>query len=183
MRNIEINRPKIEDVEKINEFFQLVLKDTFRKNALDNLTELLAEEIECKRNFLNRDLRSNGENMFFLIAKENNKILGTIEYGPSNELIVSCTDGKLKDIKEIGTVFVHPEYQEKGIGSKMVSVIFEKMLEEGIEEFCMDSGYKSAQKIWTTKFGKPEYLLKDYWGEGGDHMIWRKDIRDFIRCV
>jgi hypothetical protein len=48
----------------------------------------------------------------------------------------------------------------------------------GIEEFCLDSGYLSAQKIWRKKFGEPDYLLKDYWGEGYNHMIWRIKVRD-----
>jgi len=42
-----------------------------------------------------------------------------------------------------------------------------------IREFCLDSGYESAQKIWINKFGNPQYHLKDYWGEAADHMIWR----------
>lgn len=44
---------------------------------------------------------------------------------------------------------------------------------KGIEEFCLDSGYTSAQKIWKKKFGEPDYLLKDFWGAGYDHMIWK----------
>lgn len=180
MNNIKIFRPNIEDIQKINEFFELVLRDTFRKNHIENLQDLLAEEIECKKEFLAEDFKSNGEKIFFLIAKEGENIIGTVQYGPSNEVIVSASKEKLKNVKEIGTVFVHPEYQGKGIGSKILETIFQSMLKDGIEEFCMDSGYKSAQKIWTNKFGKPEYLLKDYWGEDGDHMIWYKNIKDFI---
>lgn len=180
MTNIEISRPKIEDIELINDFFQIVLRDTFRKNDILDLVDTMLEEFTDKRRCLNQDIESNGKNRFFLIAKDANKIVGSIEYGPSNELIHSCTNGKLKDLPEIGTVFVHPDYQKQGIGSEMLNLIFIEMKKNGIKEFCFDSGYKSAQKIWTKKFGKPEYHLKDYWAEGSDHMIWRIKVEDVI---
>ena len=181
MTNIEISRPKSEDIELINEFFQIVIRDTFERNGISDLVDLIAEEIEYKRKCLNQDLESEGKNRYFLIAKEGDKIVGSIEYGPSNELISSCTNGELKELVEIGTVFVHPDYQKKGIGSRMLNLIFKEMEKQGIKEFCFDSGYKSAQKIWVNKFGNPEYHLKDYWGKDSDHMVWRILVKDAIR--
>lgn len=181
MKNIEITRPKFKDIESINEFFQIVLRDTFERNNILDLVDLLAEEIEEKRRCLNQDIESDGRDRYFLIAKEECKIVGSIEYGLSNDLINLCTDGKLKELLEIGTVFVHPDYQKKGIGSRLLNLIFLKLESEGIKEFCLDSGYKSAQKTWTNKFGNPEYHLKDYWGEGSDHMIWRVNVSDAIK--
>ncbi|KAF0822419.1 Acetyltransferase [Cytobacillus firmus] len=46
-------------------------------------------------------------------------------------------------------------------------------MDKGVEEFCLDSGYRQSQKIWKKKFGEPEYLLKDYWGKGLiAHSLW-----------
>lgn len=180
MRDIEISRPKFEDIELINEFFKIVIRDTFERNGISNLVDTIEEEIKDKRRLLNEDVKSNGKNTYFLIAKEEEKIVGTVEYGPSNELITSCTNGELKQLVEIGTVYVHPDYQKKGIGSRMLSLIFDELKKEGIEEFCFDSGYKSAQQIWINKFGNPEYHLKDYWGEDSDHMVWRISIKDVL---
>lgn len=181
MINIEISRPNFEEIEPINDFFEIVLRDTFERNGISDLVDLIAEEIENKRRFLNQDIESDGKNRYFLIAKEHDKIVGSIEYGPSNELIISCTNGELKDLVEIGTVFVHPDYQMKGIGSMMLNQIFKELEKKGIKEFCLDSGYKSAQKIWINKFGKPEYHLRDYWGENADHMVWRVNVEDVIK--
>lgn len=180
MKNIEIIRPKINDIEIINEFFELVLRDTFERNDISHLVDTLNEEINDKRRCLNQDVESCGKERYFLIAIEGNKIIGSIEYGPSNELILSCTNGVLKDVVEIGTVFVHPDYQSKGIGSKLLNSIFMELKKRGIEEFCFDSGYKTAQKTWIKKFGVPEYHLKDYWGPGSDHMVWRISVEDAI---
>jgi len=108
-------------------------------------------------------------------------VVGTIEFGPANDLIMSCTNGELKGIMEIGTVFVLPEYQSTGIGSMMINSILIEMDRLGYEEFCLDSGYKTAQKIWIKKFGYPQYHLKDYWGKDADHMVWRLKIKDVSR--
>jgi GNAT superfamily N-acetyltransferase len=180
MNNLEISRPKVEDIELINEFFQIVLKDTFEKNQISDLVDLLSEEIVEKRRCLNQDIDSNGKNRYFLIAKDGDRIVGSVEYGPSNDLIISCTNGKLKDLVEIGTVFVRPDYQNKGIGTKMLRQLFLELEKKDIKEFCLDSGYKTAQKTWIKKFGTPEYHLKDYWEEGADHMIWRVSVKDAL---
>jgi predicted N-acetyltransferase YhbS len=182
MINLEISRPKLEDVELINEFFDIVIRDTFERNGISDLVDnTIVEEIGSKRRYLNQDIESDGKNRYFLIVKEDDKIVGSIEYGPSNELIISCTNGELKELVEIGTVFVHPEYQKRGIGNSMLNLIFIELEKHGISEFCLDSGYKSAQKIWINKFGIPEYHLKDYWGEDADHMVWRVRVKDVIK--
>ncbi|MBL4934141.1 GNAT family N-acetyltransferase [Clostridium sp. YIM B02515] len=181
MDNITISRPNTEEAELINEFFKIVLIDTFKRNGIEDLADTLAEEIKDKRKCLNEDIESNGRDRYFLIAKDNDKIVGSIEYGPSNDLIYSCTNGELKDLVEIGTVFVHPDYQNKEIGSKMLNEIFQRLREEGIEEFCFDSGYKKAQKTWSKMFGSPEYHLKDFWGKGADHMVWRIKVQDVLK--
>jgi GNAT superfamily N-acetyltransferase len=181
MTNIEINRPEFKDTELINEFFQLVIKDTFERNGIADLVDTIVEEIEDKRSCLNQDIKSDGKSRYFLIAKEADKIVGSIEYGPCNELILSCTNGELKGVVEIGTLFVHPDYQKKGIGSRLLNLIFIELKKCGVKEFCFDSGYKSAQKTWVKKFGNPEYHLKDYWGEDADHMVWRISVEDILK--
>lgn len=84
----------------------------------------------------------------------------------------------LKELAEIGTVFVKPDYQGQGIGNLLLNAMYLTLQSRGIEEFCLDSGYVNAQKIWKGKFGEPDYLLENYWGEGYPHMIWRKRISD-----
>lgn len=173
MSDIEIQRPKMEEFEFINDFFKIVLVDTFERNGISDLVDTFNQEIATKRHFLEQDLESGGKDRYFLIAKQDDKIIGSIEYGQPNELIIACTNGELKDHKEIGTIFVHPKYQKKGIGTMLINAIVSELAKKNIQEFCLDSGYKSAQKIWIRKFGNPQYCLKDYWGQDADHMIWR----------
>lgn len=178
MLNVEIRRPRFDDVEELHEFFRTVLIDTFAKEGLAHMIDEIEKEIEDKKIYLNEDIESNGEKRYFLIALDNGKIIGTIEYGPTGELIINCTDGKLKGVVEVGTAFVHPSYQKQGVGTIMLNMIYLTLINRNINEFCLDSGYKNAQKVWKKKFGEPDYILKDFWGEGYDHMIWRRLTSD-----
>jgi GNAT superfamily N-acetyltransferase len=172
VRKVVIRRPRTEDIEELNQFFRIVVTDTFAREGLAELRDDIEAEIDSKKNYLHTDLDSNGEKRYFLIALIEDKIIGTIEYGPASELIQDCTNGKLGNHVEVGTVFVHPDYQRQGIGNKLLAEMFHTLKTRGIVEFCLDSGYKNAQTIWIKKFGEPDYLLKDYWGQGQDHMIW-----------
>ncbi|MFN2747278.1 GNAT family N-acetyltransferase [Bacillus sp. z60-18] len=174
MHNIEIRRPRLEDQNELNQFFRTVVTDTFAKEGLSELIQDIESEIENKKQYLQSDLNTSGEGRYFLIAsdKNGNQVIGTIEFGPASELI-RHTDRVLQEQYEVGTVFVHPDVQNRGVGTLLLNAMLLTLLSRGIEEFCLDSGYQSAQKIWKKKFGEPDYLLKDYWGKGADHMIWR----------
>ncbi|HEK9098840.1 GNAT family N-acetyltransferase [Bacillus pfraonensis] len=180
MDNIEIRRPILSDYEELKQLFHTVIIDTFAREGLSDWADDIENEIEAKKQYLKCDFDSDGENRYFLIAvdKRCNKIIGTIEFGPSSKLIHECTDGVLKDLYEVGTVFVLPNYQRRGIGNLLLNVVLLTLLGRGITEFCLDSGYTNAQKIWKNKFGEPNFLLQDYWGEACDHMIWKKRIND-----
>ncbi|MED4205624.1 GNAT family N-acetyltransferase [Neobacillus mesonae] len=173
MRDIVIRRPREEDVTELNKFFRIVITHTFIKEGIGNMLDDMEQEIRAKENYLRKDIASGGKDRHFLIALDENKIVGSIEYGPVSELINHCTDNALKDLLEVGTVFVHPDYQRQGIGNQMLAELYLTLKNQGIEQFCLDSGYSSAQKIWQKKFGEPDYLLKDHWGDGAHHMIWK----------
>lgn len=178
MKRIEIRRPGSGDAEKLHQFFELVLRDTYAKEGLAHMTKDLENEINDKKNLLEEDVKSKGSRRYFLIALDNGKVIGTIEYGPTGSIILGCTGGELEGVVEVGTAFVHPAYQRQGIGTLMLNAICLTLLGKNINEFCLDSGYKNAQRVWNKKFGEPAYIVKDYWGEGYNHMIWRKRIKD-----
>lgn len=183
MQHIEIRRPRRDDLEDLNRFFRVVITDTFIKEGISDLVNEMHEEIDTKKQFIEQDLDSGGVKRYFLIALERDQIIGSIAFGPANELICTCTENAFQDLIEIGTVFVHPEYQQKGIGNLLLKAMYRTLQNRGIEEFCLDSGYKSAQKIWQKKYGFPTYLMKDYWGEGSDHMIWKVQVSDHVSLV
>lgn len=178
MLEVEIRRPLIEDKQQLNDFFKTVITDTFSKEGIEDKLDDIKEEIEIKEKYLESDFDSDGEKRYFLIAFYGDRIIGSIEYGPVSDLIKKCTNNAYRELMEVGTIFVHPDFQNNGVGNLLVKTILYSLKRKGIEEFCLDSGYINAQIIWRKKFGEPDYLLKDYWGKGHDHMIWRKKVND-----
>ena len=41
MQNVVVRRPRKDEEEKLNQFFELVLKDTFTNNGIGNLIDTL----------------------------------------------------------------------------------------------------------------------------------------------
>ncbi|UII55222.1 GNAT family N-acetyltransferase [Cytobacillus spongiae] len=176
MKHIEIRRPRKGEKVELIEFFNTVIKDTFHKEGIGHLVKDMQDEINMKAHFLNADFESDGVLRHFLIACDGNQIIGTIEFGPASSLITKCTNGLFANLYEVGTIFVHPQFQGQGIANQLLEKMFATLKKKGIEEFCLDSGYTMAQKIWTKKFGEPNYYLKDYWGKGAHHMIWKVQV-------
>lgn len=175
MRHIEIRRPKIEDRAELHELFNEVITDTFHREGLSDMVNDIQIEIESKEQYLKSDLYSDGKHRFFWLGIDTctNKIIGCIEYGPASELITACTKGELQGWIEIGTVFVHPKYQRKGIGTLLLHTMLLTLQSREIKKICLDSGYKNAQEVWKNIFGIPDYLVKDYWSKGYHHMVWK----------
>ncbi|GAB6108177.1 GNAT family N-acetyltransferase [Fusibacter bizertensis] len=168
-----IVRPQNKDVAAIEVLFERVLEDNWEKNGLWDLESDLQEEIELKKSFLAMDLSTQGKEKYFLIAKVDGRVVGTIEIGKANETIETCGSEFINELPEIGTVFVLPEFQGRGIGSFMMEAMCQYLKKESYKGFFIDSGYKTAQEIWIHKYGEPTFLLKDHWGPGLDHMVWQ----------
>ena len=178
-----IRRPRIDELDSILGFFERVLTDTFQMNEISDLKDLLEEEIQDKERCIRQDFMTDGIDRFFLLAEYEDKIIGSIEYGIANVLLNSCTNHELEGMLEVGTVFVHPEYQRQGVGPLLLYSLFQELNKLAVEKICFDSGYKTAQKIWYKKFGSPQYLLENYWGEGSHHMVWVLNVRKSLELV
>lgn len=177
MKDLILNKPDKGDTEELKQLFTHTITDAFEKEKIDD-AQGIKNEINEKITSFSEDLESNGKKRYFLVARLNNKIVGTISYGPCNALALKNSGEKLKDVLEIGTVYILPEYQKKGIGSILVKSMLNELKIRNITDFCLDSGYKRAQVIWRKKFGEPSFVIKDYWGPDSDHMIWYRKLSD-----
>lgn len=162
MEDIRVKRPVLEDAPKLHRFFEIVVKDTFQKNQIGHLTEVIDEEIQDKKNILAEAIDSHGTHRNFMAAYWKGEVVATIAYGPVNELIQEHGDPTIQDLYEIGTVYVHPELHGYGIGTFMVQGLLKQLAAIGAEAVILDSGYKTAQAMWTRKLGEPTYLWKDF---------------------
>jgi GNAT superfamily N-acetyltransferase len=161
--------------------FEAAIPDAFEKEGLSFMKEEISGEILHKKKMLKEALEMPAEDIYFMVAKLEEGVIGIISISPCGEDIKKCTQNELAHLQELGSLYVLPEYQDQGIGSALIGAMTEHLSGLGIAEFCLDSGYKRAQKRWQRKFGAPCKVVPDYWGPGSDHMIWHCRVADFVR--
>lgn len=180
IHDLLISRLTHDDLEMTYQLFEIAVPDAFEKEGLGFLKEDINAEVIHKRHLLDTSLDQQESDINFLIAKLDGKVVGAISFAPCGEDIKKCTENELQSVGELGSLFVLPSHQDKGIGSALISAMMEQLHKQGIDQFCLDSGYKRAQKRWLRKFGMPYKVAKDYWGPEADHMIWLCKVSDFI---
>ncbi|MBD3297127.1 MAG: GNAT family N-acetyltransferase [candidate division Zixibacteria bacterium] len=176
---VTIVRPKLADKDAVCSLFIHTIGHAFKREGIAVLhASDIEREITEQINTLQRDLDSNGRDEYFLIARAGDKVVGTAAYGPANTIIRDNLSVDVATTPEIKSVYVLPEYQCQGIGTQLLQAIRKRIQDDGITDFCLDSGYTSAQRYWTNRLGEPQVVLNDYWGTNAHHMIWRRRVAD-----
>lgn len=176
--NISIVRPQVKDKKEICNLFKSTIKDAFEQEGILHLHKDINKEIKKQFDRLNQDFQSQGRRVYYLIARNNSQIVGTIAQTQPDSIIKNNLKINLANIAVIASVYVLPHFQGKGIGSLLFDSMLKHLKQKNINEFVMDSGYKKAQNFWIKKVGKPTVLLKDYWNKDSDHMIWQVKSKD-----
>lgn len=157
-----------EDRQALEEFFKLMIYDTYHREGLGHLEEAISEEIASKMQCFEESLLKL-QSLYVLM--EDQKIIGSAAWSPCSLLIKEMA-GELGELNELSSVFIHKDYQEKGNGNRLLKYLFQNLRDSGHSSFVLDSGYKNASKVWRHKFGEPYRIIKDYWSVGFDHNIW-----------
>lgn len=168
---MEVRNLLEEDLFQLEEFLKVVISDTAQREGI-TILNFTDEEVEGKMELCRGYLKGEN-NSSILIALEGRKIIGTISSSYCDSDIKNVIKDLEKDAVKIGTVYIHPTYQRKGIAKQLLTSVYEILRSKGIKEFYLDSGYKSAQVYWNQNFGEPLFIAKEYWGPEGDNMIWK----------
>ncbi len=173
---IEITRPDRNDVKELHQLFDITIRDTFeREGIVEASIDEIMVEVEKQKQFLRNDLDTGGRDEYFLIARRDDRIVGTIAYGPPNHMILKYSNIAVATVPEIKSVYIHPDYQRQGIGTKLLMTVVDILRDRGFTQFCLDTGYKSAQVYWQKKLGPPLVTIADYYSDGTAYMIWVVD--------
>ncbi len=175
--NISIVRPQANDKKEICNLFKITIKNAFEQEGIGSYSKDIKKEVENQYNRLNQDFKSQGKSIYYLVAKTNSQIVGTIARSQPDKIIRENFKLILNNIPAIASVYVLPQFQGKRIGTLLFNHMLKYFKQKNIEEFVMDSGYKKAQHFWIKKVGKPTILLKDYWNKNSHHMIWHIKLK------
>lgn len=161
------------DEVEIQNFLTLILKDTFEKNGLMHLEDVYHREVNEKFKLL-RDHYQRVPDRELFVMKDQGRIMATLSLGLANPIFESKLE---QTLSELGTFFIHPDYQGLGLARKMIQAVETILKERQTVRYGLDSGYPKAQKIWTHIFGEPTFYLKDFWSKDEHHMIWVIDLK------
>lgn len=168
---MKIKKPVKNNLPKLEEFFRVVISDTAKKEGITT-SNFIDEEVEEKMNYFKNHFKE-GSNISILIALDSEKIIGTISSSYCDSDMKNVIKDLKKDSMKIGAVYIHPSYQKKGIGKTLLNEMCKILKSKNIEEFYLDSGYKSAQIYWTKNLGEPLFKAKNYWAPRVDNFIWK----------
>ncbi|WNS45799.1 GNAT family N-acetyltransferase [Paenibacillus sp. MMS20-IR301] len=160
------------DLGQAARLFEITIADAFEREGLSHLQSDMEQEIAGKKRLACACMEPDNTDIHFWVARIGGQVAGTISYAPCGEDIRILTDCELEHVGELGTLYVMPEYQGRGIASALIAEVEAFLRSRGVTRYCLDSGYKRAQAKWLQKFGEPYAMAKDHWGPGSDHLIW-----------
>jgi GNAT superfamily N-acetyltransferase len=177
--NITIAQLQQEDQDEIEKLFDSVITKNFKDYGFyEKYKKDIEYEVSKQKTLLNDFLTDENKSTVFLIARDNEHIIGTIAYGRPSSDIKNFYKINLKDIPEVKSAYILPEYQGKGVGTMLLNEIIKILKQNGFNEFCLDSGYPKAQQFWEKKLGVPAVRIKNRWNAGNDYLIWHHIIKN-----
>ena len=164
---------EVKDREELYLFYKTTITHTFRNNGIEDPSGI--------NNEVNQQMDTFDRGEDILTARLNGRIVGTIAFGRQNKSVSGNLPPEMENLPEIKGVYVHPDYQSRGIGSLLWKSIITRLHYRNVSRACLDSGYRQAQRYWKEKIGKPDIVMKDYWGPGEDQMIWFLQIENLYK--
>ncbi|MBD3258223.1 GNAT family N-acetyltransferase [candidate division GN15 bacterium] len=174
-----------QDAAAIKDLFRVTIVDTFRREGIaDTHPEDIEREIDTQVALLDRCIGGMVDDSTLLVAR----VPGDAGFVSAGTIACSSPHGILRQhldlddslVREVRCAYVLPEFQGRGIGSRLFQEILSRLSYSEIGEFALDSGYSTAQAYWARKLGPPTKVLKDYWSVGADHMIWHHRVDEFV---
>ncbi|WP_227396177.1 GNAT family N-acetyltransferase [Jeotgalibacillus aurantiacus] len=178
---MKIETMKYIHLEQTDQLFSECLRDLLNREGLRHDQQLFDEEVGRLKRMARDSLE--GEQIRFFAAFDGDSVVGTVALFEPGELMkcgLTPEPGRL----EVGCVYIHPDHQRQGVAQSLLAFAEEELLRLGHDFYYLDAGFKSSQQYWVSRFGNADVLLRDHWGQGAHHMIWKRwlgggEVRSF----
>ena len=97
----------------------------------------------------------------------------------NNSIIGVCVIHKIYDEAEIRYLSVHPSYQKRGLGKKLINQIIKECKNENIKRIFLEVSIKNKQALsFYDYFGfKTISIRKKYYKDGSDALLKEKNVK------
>lgn len=155
-----------------------VVTDGFVESGID---------IEKEKSHLENELRNQRDRIHayanhYFLALGNTHLIGMIAYlDPCDAVHIAAKqlDIPITLVQEIVAVYVHPDFQRKGVGSALFSHMGGVFRKQHIPYFAVSTGYVRGKSFWTKKLGRESVILSTYY-EGTPCHVWIRPVGDIL---
>lgn len=158
-----------QDIPSLRPILETWIRDRDTRQLISSEIEEVLSDVKGSINRTN--------NITYLVAEEKDgEVIGMLGFRPPGEKMLGFVS--TQNPTEMITAYVDKNHRAgKGVGRALVSKVEELAKQKGHTEIIFNSGPRyihSGWPIWMRMFGKPIAVAKEYYGKGGDAMVWRK---------
>ena len=159
MTEIQIRNAEIKDVLGIATVHVKMWQKAYRGQVPDSFLDAMS--IDNRAKFWEDTLKNPKSGIHILVAEHDHRIVGWIQGGKNRDEDLSS------DVGELGGIYVHPDWQGKGVGSKLMEFFIETLRSEGYKKatlWVLDTNQKTRNwyesKGWNVE-GKTKIEPRD----------------------
>ena len=169
-----IREVKPTDLPQLGPLFELCIRDS-------SSGEILTDEIASTMRAVEASAAGDHERLYVVAEGTRGNVLGIMGLQSADRRLSPVSPAVARgNAAELVNAFVAPETRRQGVGRFLVSYLVGRANELAYDEILVTSGprYKdSGWRFWTSLFGKPVIIQKDFFGPGADAPVWRKQLR------
>lgn len=147
-----------------------------------NTKQVLFDEIDDDLKVMEEslDFGGNGHKFFVAVSSDlSGSVLGVVGYRKPDTRMIPYTTTK-NAIELINCYVSIDDRKGRGVGTKLVERVEEDARENGYTEIILNSGPRYEKTGWGFYDKLSGYeriaVAKNYYGEGGDAVVWRKEL-------
>src|SRR5690554_3667001 len=153
IQGLKVERPVPDDLDSAYRVFEESIALAFEEEGISHDAPA---EIEYKQQLIRSSVLEDTYDFVFFVAKLGDAVIGTISYGFCGDDIRRCLGEELEDLGELGSIYVLPGFQGRGVASALIAAMLEYLQSRGVRRFYLDCGLKAAQVLAVELFPPEE---------------------------